>query len=43
MLSVLFSALKHGKGAKERLQENKEIDMTHEDREDFKNTTRCFM
>ena len=46
MLSVLFSALKHGKirdGAKERLQENREIDMTHEDREDFKNTTRCFM
>ena len=46
MLSVLFSALKHGEirdGAKERMQENREIDMTDEDRQDFKNATRCFM
>ena len=30
-------------GTKERMQENREIDMTDEDREDFKNATRCFM
>ena len=46
MLSVfsainIFSEIRDG--TKERMQEKREIDMTDEDREDFKNATRCFM
>ena len=46
MLSV-FSAINNFSemrdGTKERMQEKREIDMTDEDREDFKNATSCFM
>ena len=46
MLSVfsainIFSEIRDG--TKERMQEKREIDMTDEDREDFKNATSCFM
>ena len=46
MLSVfsainIFSEIRDG--TKERMQEKREIDMTDEDREDFKDATRCFM
>ena len=46
MLSVfsainIFSEIRDG--TKEGMQEKREIDMTDEDREDFKNATRCFM
>ena len=46
MLSVfstinIFSEIRDG--TRERMQEKREIDMTDEDREDYKNATRCFM
>ena len=46
MLSVfsainIFSEIRDG--TKERMQGKREIDMTDEDREDFKDATRCFM
>ena len=37
----IFSEIRDG--TKERMQEKRGIDMTDEDREDFKNATRCFM